>query len=169
MLISQTVEEVALIQSLINNCSLEEIQLVASEIKTADADVELVNPFNVTMHHPHTHASLKEGFFLADATFKLEAVDSASPPNLVFRIACTYRVRYLIKSQFAPSSEQLSAFTKGVTVFNCWAYVREYYQNTAARMGHAPPPLPLLQFRRAKPKAATPNDPLEPSTAPATE
>lgn len=71
----------------------------------------------------------------------------ASDETLTFHIEATFLARYRFIGQADSASKAESdAFGKSHAVLAVWPYLREFVQNTAARMGFPTEPLPLLRL-----------------------
>src|SRR5581483_12459580 len=73
--------------------------------------------------------------------------DSSDPRRTIFSISSRFRLAYRLENGIQPEESNIRAFMNGNAIFNCWPYLREFTQNLSARMGHFPPPLPLLLVR----------------------
>ncbi len=61
----------------------------------------------------------------------------------ILDLRATYRLVYRLRTK--PTAPDARAFAGVNAVFNAWPYWREVVQNTSARMGLAPPTVPLLK------------------------
>jgi hypothetical protein len=117
------------------------------------AGTQLSEPYTLSGSNSST-AKLIDDVLTVEASFKWVAVDANKAQ--VFAVECVYELCYRLKGGYKPEENEIEAFKSGNAIFNCWPYFREFFQNLAARMGQAPPPLPLL---RVVPKPATPVKP----------
>jgi hypothetical protein len=77
--------------------------------------------------------------------FRFKAL-SEKEHSEVIAITCQLRVEYELADGYNPSPEEVTAFKDGNAIFNCWGYLREYVQNTVARMNFPPVALPFLRL-----------------------
>ena len=75
--------------------------------------------------------------------------DSAKP---LLELRCSFLLDYSLPPDSAAKPSEIRAFAKSNAVFNGWPYFREFVQSTCARLGLAPPPVPLLKFRVSAPR-----------------
>jgi hypothetical protein len=154
MIISQTPEEIRAALALQAKCELRRValrQCNASAEKTQEAK----GPFSLRVSHNSTSNTIVDGVLRIEVRFQIECYDSSEPPSIVFDVNCSFVLDYGIEESFQPSAESIAAFKDGNAVFNCWSYMREFFQNIASRMELSPPPLPLLRIIS---KAAPPVD-----------
>ena len=121
---------------------------VRSDFSVGQAPESLRLRIKVTSKAFLTH---KEGFS-AQARFRLigQGKKGSAKPLLDFR--CSFMLDYSLPPDSAIKPSEIRAFAEGNAVFNGWPYFREIVQNTCARLGLSPPPVPLCKFRIAAPK-----------------
>jgi hypothetical protein len=153
MLIAPTREEFKAAQSLQTHCDLDRIALLRCSISRVPVGTQLSEPYTLSTSNSST-AKLIDDVLTVEAFFNSTAVDANKAQ--VFTVECVYELCYRLKEGYKPQQSEIEAFKNGNAIFNCWPYFREFFQNVTARMGQAPPPLPLL---RVVPKPATPANP----------
>ncbi len=146
MLISQNQEEIRAAIALQTRCELRSVWLFGSTASRAPSDVNLTQPYSLTVSHQSKARIDSKGLLSVEVEFQVNGIDSSSTPLPVFSLSCSYELTYLLDGSVLPSSDEINAFKDGNAVFNCWPYAREFVQNTCVRMGHATPPLPLLRI-----------------------
>jgi hypothetical protein len=159
MIISPSPEEFRAAQALQLKCDLKRVFLKQCHLSLEGPEESLKGPYSVHFSHNSVASDIKEGMLRIEVRFKIQGHDSAEPPASVFSIDCAFDADYFIEDKlFQPSPESIAAFKDGNAVFNCWPYVREFVQNTTARMCLMPPPLPFLRVvpRRAPEVQAPP-------------
>jgi hypothetical protein len=150
MLIAPTREEFKAAQSLQTHCDLDHITLLRCSTARVPTGTQLSEPYTLSASNSST-AKLIGEVLTVEAFFNSTAVDANKAQ--VFTVECVYELSYRLKEGYTPQENEIEAFKNGNAIFNCWPYFRELFQNVTARMGQAPPPLPLL---RVVPKPATP-------------
>ena len=146
MQISQTKEQIDALAGLQAHCDLRSILLQSSSTTRAKAGTVFAEPFSVKPNLSNVSSSVTSGAIVVEAGFEYAAWDSSDPPVRLFLITCTFEISYSLRDDYAPSQDELASFGKGAAVFHCWPYVREFFSDVTARMGHAAPPLPLLRI-----------------------
>jgi hypothetical protein len=154
MLIEQTTEELAAAQPIQSRCTLTDVLLCESAMRSFGKEEEFEAPLTLKFTHSAT-GSLSGRVLTVLAHFTFKSVDGSEIPVPVFDLHCTFRLLYELKEDFQPTQMQIDAFKKGNAVYNCWPYVREFVQNLASRMGFQPPPLPLLRVNVVEAPAKT--------------
>ena len=90
--------------------------------------------------------------FSAQVRFRLIGEGKKDSAKPLLDLRCSFMLDYSLTPDSAAKASEIRAFTEGNAVFNGWPYFREIVQNTCARLGLSPPPVPLLKFRIAAPK-----------------
>ena len=146
MIISQKPEEIRDALALLSKCELKRVALRECHA-SAEATKEAKGPFSLRVSHNSTANAILDGILRIEVRFQIESYDAADPPSIIFNFQCSFALDYELEDRsLPPSAEAIAAFKDGNAVFNCWSYVREFFQSIASRMGLAPPPLPLLKI-----------------------
>lgn len=146
MQISQTEQQIRALASLQANCDISNITLLSSSVTRAKAGSEFQEPYSVRPSLSNISYSLRGGVLVVEVSFEYSAWDSSEPPERLFLVNCTFEVSYQVRVGHAPTEEEISSFSRGTAVFNCWPYAREYLRDITARIGHQTPALPLLRI-----------------------
>ena len=94
----------------------------------------------------------REGFS-AQVRFDLTGSKGEKDSNKpLLDIRCSFHLDYSLPPDSAIKPSEIRAFAKSNAIFNGWPYFREIVQNTCARLGLSPPPVPLLKFKIVAPK-----------------
>jgi hypothetical protein len=145
MIISQKPEEIREALALLSKCELKRVALRECHA-SAEATKDAKGPFSVRVSHNSTANTILDGILRIEVRFQIESYDAADPPRIIFNLQCSFALDYELEDRsLQPSAESITAFKDGNAVFNCWSYVREFFQSIASRMELAPPPLPLLR------------------------
>ena len=147
--LTPTPQEVRLAAAIYNHCNLSQIVLTQCSV-SGTRDKHLVEPFTMAVRIVGSKSAIEIGTLVVEVNFNLTSSDASDPPIVVFQIDCVFWVAYKLDEEIIPSQEQIDAFANGNVIYNCWPYLREFVQSTTMRMGHTPPPLPLL---RVQPKS----------------
>lgn len=153
--LSPTKEEIKLSSAISNVSTLSEIVLTRCSV-SGDRRVALVQPFNMSCSVVSTKADVEDDRLTIEIDFEFRSLDASVPGKIVVLVECTFGLTYRLADGFVPEQPSIDAFSKGNAVYNCWPYLREFVQSIAARMGHSPPPVPLLRVqpqKAAEPKA----------------
>ncbi|MEK7406684.1 MAG: hypothetical protein AAB225_16530 [Acidobacteriota bacterium] len=153
MLIAPTRKEFKAAQSLQTHCDLDHITLLRCSTSRVPAGTQLSEPYTLSASNSSA-AKLTDDVLTVEASFNSIAVDANKAQ--VFAVECVYELCYRLKESYKPQENEIEAFKNGNAIFNCWPYFREFFQDITARMGQAPPTLPLL---RVVPRPATPIKP----------
>jgi hypothetical protein len=155
MLIEQSAAEISAAQEIQGKCALTRVAIAKCDFESFGKEGQFRTPFKLIFTHDCS-GELKERLLTVLAQFNFDSVDASESPARVFRLGVSYELSYELETDCHPTPEQIDAFKRGNAVYNCWPYVREFLQNTTARMGFAPPPLPLLRVKvkQDQPKAA---------------
>lgn len=146
MTISQKPEEIREALALMSKCELKRVALKECHT-SAEATKDAKGPFSVRVSHNSTANAILDGILRIEVRFQIESYDAAEPPAIIFNFQCSFTLDYELEDHsLAPSAESIAAFKDGNAVFNCWSYVREFFQSIASRMELSPPPLPLLRI-----------------------
>jgi hypothetical protein len=146
MIISQSAAEIKAGHILQSKSELESICLGKCDATAMNATTSLVRPFLAKISHSSVTELDKERLVVS-VTFDCQIYDSTANPVTFCHITCTFTLNYrFVDKSYEATEESLNAFKDGNAVFNCWPYVREFIQNTTARMNLDPPPLPLLRI-----------------------
>lgn len=153
MQLSQTKDQIRALAALQEKCEIQDVKLLSSSATKAKAAAKFREPFAVKPMISNISPSRYEDSLIVEVSFEYSAWDSSEPPERLFMVNCTFEVSYLLHQDYNPSTEEVSSFSRGTAVFNCWPYAREFLRDITARMGHQTPALPLL---RIVPKKAEP-------------
>ena len=146
MLLAQSDEDYIKAGRVLTNCDLEQVTLSGC-VAESSGDEEYTNPLTLEFLDPSAKSlGVKNGSLFAESTFRMESFDSSEPKRLVFRVSCSFRLRYGLEAGFNAEEEELQSFANAYGVFNSWPYIRELVQDLTRRMGAYPPPLPLLRL-----------------------
>jgi hypothetical protein len=146
MQISQTEQQIRALTSLQANCDINSITLLSSSVTRAKAGTEFREPYSVRPSLSNISYSVRSGVLVVEVSFEYSAWDSSEPPERLFLVNCTFEVSYQVKDGHDPTEDEISSFSRGTAVFNCWPYAREYLRDITARIGHQTPALPLLRI-----------------------
>lgn len=153
MLIHQTPAEDSAAGQLQARTELVDITLASCAVDRYSEQEQLQSPFSLKLKYDGTGTS-KATDLQVQVRFSLVAEDASKPSLQVFRIDCTFLVKYSVHGDAPILRDQLDAFSKANAVFNCWPYARELAQNMTVRMGEVVPPLPFLRIKTL-PEATT--------------
>jgi hypothetical protein len=146
MQISQTKEQIRALAALQEKCEIQDVRLLSTSAIKAKAGSEFKEPFSVKPMISNVAPSRYQGSLVVEVSFEYSAWDSSEPPERLFMVNCAFEVSYALQEDFDPSPEEISSFSRGTAVFNCWPYAREFLRDVTARMGHQTPALPLLRI-----------------------
>jgi hypothetical protein len=161
MQISQTIKQIQSLSSLQAKCEIENIVLLSSSVVRAKAGTEFREPFSVKPSLSNTSSSFRGRTLVVEVSFEYAAWDSSEPPERLFLVNCTFEVSYKVREGHTPTEDEVSSFSRGTAVFNCWPYAREYLRDITARIGHQTPVLPLLRIVPRKTETAAPQQAIE--------
>ncbi len=153
MQISQTKEQIQALSALQAKCEIRAITLLSCTVARAKAPTTFREPYSVKPALSNISFVRHGGGLIIEVSFEYSAWDSSEPPERLFLVNCSFEVSYDLDEDYDPSPEELSSFSRGTAVFNCWPYAREFLRDITARIGHETPALPLL---RIVPKKAEP-------------
>jgi len=154
MQISQTKEQIEALSSLQANCEIQNILLLSSAVMRAKSGTEFRGPLSARPALTNISHALQAGGLIVEVSFEYAAWDSSEPPERLFLVNCTFEASYDLRDGYTPKEDEVSSFSRGTAVFNCWPYAREYLRDITSRIGHHTPVLPLLRIvpKKAEPK-----------------
>jgi len=163
MQISQDSREITSAFAVQSRCELKRILLSSCEALRNGDETDFQSPFELKFAHECLKTQIHASRLVIELRFSFEGKDSSESERSMFRVGCGFELIYDLHGKVRPTDEEIDAFKKGNAVFNCWPYVREFVQQTAARMGFQPPPIPLLRIQpklesEDVPPAVTPQD-----------
>lgn len=151
--LTPTKRDIQLALAISNRATLSEIVLTKCSV-SGTRDRALVEPFTMNVRTVATRSNVEGGNLEVEVNFEFKSLDGSETPVVVFLVDCVFWISYQLEEGFTPEPEQIAAFSNGNVIYNCWPYLREFVQSTAMRMGHTPPPLPLLRVKpKSEPKA----------------
>jgi len=167
MFITQSPEEIR--QSLTFNANASIVAIRLAEARVWGISPEDLAPEMTVETGTRFHAAARRRIgetvtFAVDFRFAARRSENGAKPQDLFKVYCKLEAQYSIKPDFEPTEEQLKAFHGGNVIFNCWPFLREFVQSTAARMRLPPPPIPLLRLTPPTKKAVS-RRPTEPVAA----
>jgi len=158
MQISQTKEQIAALSAFQQHCEIESITLQNCSAVRAKSGTSFKAPFTAKPVLSNVSSIMRDGTLTAEVSFEYSAWDSSEPPERVFLVNCVFEASYRLIDGYGPSADEISSFTKGTAVFNCWPYAREFMRDITARLGHTAPALPLLRIVPKRPEAQPPQE-----------
>lgn len=158
MQISQTQEQIQALSSLQSHCEIQDIALLSSNVSRAKMGNEFKAPFSAKPILSNVGSTIRNQALVVEVSFEYAAWDSSEPQERLFAVNCTFEVVYELRpAGFVPSDDEISSFSRGTAVFNCWPYAREYFRDITSRIGHRTPVLPLLRIVPKKVEPEAPN------------
>jgi hypothetical protein len=155
MQISQTREQIQALSALQAECEIQAVTLLSCTVVRAKSPSSFREPYSVKPALSNISFVRNGGALIVEVSFEYSAWDSSEPPERLFLVNCAFEVSYEIDEDYHPSNEELSSFSRGTAVFNCWPYAREFLRDITARIGHQTPALPLLRIVPKKADATT--------------
>jgi hypothetical protein len=146
MLISQTKEQIQALSALQAKCEIQAVTLLSCTVARAKTPSSFKEPYSVKPALSNISFVRHGDSLVVEVSFEYSAWDSSEPPERLFLVNCSFEVSYKIDEDYYPSPEELSSFSRGTAVFNCWPYAREFLRDITARIGHQTPALPLLRI-----------------------
>jgi hypothetical protein len=166
MQISQTTEQLRAIARLQANCEIESVNLLSCMVTRAKSGTEFRTPFSAKPALSNVSHSLRSESLVIEVSFEYTAWDSSEPSARLFAVNCNFEVAYRVLGGYTPTNGEISYFSRGTAVFNCWPYARELLRDLTARMGHQAPVLPLLRIVPKKMESSSPEITAPPPTSP---
>ena len=154
MQISQTREQIQALSALQAKCEIRAITLLSCTVVRAKSPSTFTEPYSVKPALSNISFVRSGNALVVEVSFEYSAWDSSEPPERLFLVNCSFEVSYGIDEDYEPSTEELSSFSRGTAVFNCWPYAREFLRDITARIGHQTPALPLLRIVPKKVEAS---------------
>ncbi len=133
--------EVQRAESLQSRVRLYDIALYRSEMDGAGPPIQSVEPVRLDAELDSELGHLDS----LGVDFAVTLRVTCEEP-LAFHIHVTYLVRYRLAEGTTASKNEIDAFRKSHAVLAAWPYIREFVQNSAARMGFPTEALPLLRL-----------------------
>lgn len=155
-LIHQTEHQIQRSLDLHSKADLRAIRLLTAEaVRGKGAPLEEEgSKFNLL--HRSLAPTVAPGSLIVPVEFRLW-VQGREQKQDAFKLSCVFEAEYRLVDDYSPKKAELAAFCQGNAVMNCWPYIREFVQNTAARMDVPLPSLPFLRLvagsRAKKPSA----------------
>jgi hypothetical protein len=146
MLISQTKEQIQALSAVQENCEIQSVTLLSCNVLRAKAGAKFKEPYSVKPALSNIASSRCDSQLVVEVSFEYSAWDSSEPSERLFQVNCTFEVSYQLNDNYNPSAEEVTSFSRGTAVFNCWPYAREFLQDVTSRIGHRAPALPLLRI-----------------------
>lgn len=146
MLISQTKEQIQALSAVQANCEIQSVTLLSCNVTRAKTGAQFREPYSVKPALSNIASARCDDQLVVEVSFEYSAWDSSEPPERLFQVICTFEVNYQLHDGYNPTPEEITSFSKGTAVFNCWPYAREFLQDITSRIGHRAPTLPLLRI-----------------------
>ena len=71
---------------------------------------------------------------------------------------CELEARYVVRPEYEPTPEEVTAFQEANAIYHCWPFFREFVQATSVRTGYPPIPVPLLMLTVERPVSVKPKE-----------
>jgi hypothetical protein len=146
MQISQTEKQIEALRAVQSNCEIQAVTLLSCNVTRAKAGTDFREPYSVRPVLSNISSARHGEFLTIEVSFEYSAWDSSEPPERLFLVNCTFEVTYKMNRDYDPTPDEISSFSRGTAVFNCWPYAREFLRDITARIGQQTPVLPLLRI-----------------------
>lgn len=143
--IHQTERQLQLSLDLHSKADLRAVRLSKAEAIRGDLAAPENDDLRVSLVHKSLAPIVASDSLIVPVEFRLR-IRSAEREENVFTLSCVFEAEYRLVDDYSPKKAELAAFCQGNAVMNCWPYIREFVQNTAARMDVPLPSLPFLRL-----------------------
>lgn len=138
--ITKTQAQLVAAKKMQDHCEVQQVVLLRCE---ADGAGPVIVPARPTP----LDVSFEAAYANADAALDVEVIFRVNgEPHLAFHINVTILLKYEIASGFAPTDEDVLAFSDSMAIGDAWPYAREFIQDITSRMGLPTSPLPALRI-----------------------